>query len=253
MPDKKDHRHAAVKKFLFDMHSFDKVDVVAPEDLPPVFSEADMAAARAEAHAAGKAEGLKDAARSREQQTANMLRVIAESFAGLFAAEDGRERVFEEESVLLAKTMLSTLFPAWNARLGQDEVRTAVLEILETCNRQSVITIELSPEDAGPVEQALQSHWHDPESAPRCRVLSHDALKTGQCRLSWADGGAVRDSGALAARIAATLESLLPPGRGADQHHTPPGQNDAIKEGDSLESTAADAPDATTTNAGEQP
>ena len=241
---KRQEDDAPVKKFLFDLNSFDEPEPVEPEDLPPTFSEDELAAARATSHeqgyTEGKAEGTRLAVQSREQLTANTLRSISESFAVLFAAEYEREAVYERESLRLALAALDKLFPLLNSRFGPEEVRTIILNVLQSRSRQSAVTIEVSAEDAPHVESLLAGHWSDPESAPRYRILAGKDLKPGQCRLAWEDGGAVRDAEALAAKIRAAFTDLLGPD---DVPGVSAGQNNAINEGDADES----APDTTQT------
>jgi flagellar assembly protein FliH len=245
MPENKAHDNdkRVDKKFMFDLRRFDEPEVEEVEDLPPTFSEEELAAARAQGYEEGKIEGHRLAVASREQLTANTLRSISESFTLLFVAEDDREKEYEEESVRLTQQILKKLFPVLNARFGHDEVQNVVLKVLQSRGKQSTITIEVSPEDAPGIEETLASNWSDPEAAPRYRVLASADIRPGQCRLGWEDGGAVRDASALAARINQALCDLLgveAPVMGANVGESvPEAQNNAIKEEDSDESHSA--------------
>ncbi len=247
MPQKKEQEQPA-KKFLFDLRSFDEPEP-EPEEVvppPPSFSEEELAAARTEEHtrgyAEGKLEGNRLAVQSREQLTANTLRAISESFTMLFAAEYDREKTYEYEAVRLTLETIRKLFPVLNERFGQKEIHDVILKVLRTRGRQSVITIEVSPDDAHSVEELLAGHWSDPESAPRYRVLAQKDLNPGQCRLAWEDGGAVRDAADLAAKITDSLAALLDKAGSNAAQNVPAGQNDAINEQDTGESAQPTTP-----------
>lgn len=247
MAENKEHGQP-LKKFLFDINSFDEPEPIDPATLAPTFSEEEVATARSEGHTAGyaegKAEGTRLAVQSREQLTANTLRSISESFTMLFAGEYDREKIFEEESVRLTLKTLRKLFPVLNKRFGQDEIKDVILSVLQTGARRSAIAIEVAPDDAHSIEELLAGHWSDPESAPRYRVLAQKDLNPGQCRLSWEDGGAVRDAEALAEKVTAALADLLgPEGPAPAQESVPTPQNNAINEQDAGESAPSADPD----------
>lgn len=246
MVERKEHNQdrRPDKKFMFDLRRFDEPEVQEEEEveeLPPTFSEEELAAARAEGFDAGKIEGRAQAVASREQLTANALRAIAESFTMLFAAETDREKEYEEEAVRLTQQVLKKLFPAMNARFGPDEVQAVILSVLQSGGRKSMITIEVSADDAPAIEEFLAGNWSDAETAPRYRVLGANDLKAGQCRLGWEDGGAVRDAEALAESINSELGRLLGLQTREEAlefaENVPEAQNNAINEQDSDESS----------------
>lgn len=256
MAENKEHGQP-IKKFLFDLNCFDEPDPVDPADIAPTFSEEQLSAARAEGyaegHATGTAEGKSEATRvavqSREQLTANTLRTISESFTMLFAAEYDREKTYEQEAVRLTLSALQKLFPVLNQRFGQEEIRQVIMSVLESSARRSMITIEVSTDDAQSIESMLAAHWSDPEAAPRYRVLAQPDLHPGQCRMNWEDGGAVRDAQRLADKITQALDALLEGAQAPMTAHedVPAPSNNAINEQDTGES----APSATPT--GEKP
>ena len=122
-----------MKKFFFDLHDFsdpNAAEEIEEELPPPVFNEEQLEAARREAHALGRQAGLDEAAASREQLVANMLRNISESFSKLFASEHIREKQFEQESVKLALEMLEKLFPDLNEKIGQSEIKNMIANVV---------------------------------------------------------------------------------------------------------------------------
>lgn len=242
MAENKEHGQT-YKKFLFDLNSFDEPEPVDPADLIPTFSEEQLAAARAEGFTEGKAEGTRVAVQSREQLTANTLRAISESFTMLFAAEYDREKIYEQEAVRLTHETLRKIFPVLNSRFGRNEIEQVILSVLHSSARRASITIEVSTDDAQSIETLLASHWTDPETAPRYRILAQKDLHPGQCRLGWEDGGAVRDADALAQKVADALAALFDktgPAAVPEGVSTP--QNNAINEQDMGESAPSPSP-----------
>lgn len=200
------------QKFMFDLHCFDDGYVEEPEIVvppPPTFSEDELAAAKAEAYAQGKKDGLEEARLSREKFVADQLQKIAKDFAALFAAESVREALFESESVRLARTAFARIFPALNQRHGLEEVNRVVAAALENCRGLPEIVIEIHPDYVEDVRQHI-AKAADPLSAGGiCRIAGNDSLAAGDCRLSWQDGGCVRSAAAIYAKIDVIFDEAL--------------------------------------------
>lgn len=204
------------KKFLFDIHVFDEEgkDLNALPDLPPppMFSEGELAQAHADGFAQGKKEGLAEAAASREQFIARLLETISAHFQTLFAAEHMREKEYEHESARLALTILNKIFPVLNEQVGQEELKKAIVDILGQSAGKGVIEIEVAEDCAGEIDALLRRKWPEGEKAPAYTVKGRADLKTGACRMIWADGGAVRSPAVIAEKMKERLIALLPYG-----------------------------------------
>lgn len=202
-------------KFLFDVHVFDEDgrDLNARPDVPPppMFTESEREIARAEGFAAGKKEGLAESAASREQFIARSLETISAHFSTLFAAEHFREKIYEQEASHLSLLILQKIFPVLNERIGRDELQRALHDILASASTGGQIDIEVSEDCAAEIDAALRRKWPAGEKGPAFSVKGRPDIKDGACRLSWADGGAVRDPESIVAAMKARILAWLPP------------------------------------------
>lgn len=255
MPDPKPEQNKPddpSKKFLFDLHDFSNpnaAEEIEEEAPPPVFNEAELDAARQEAHAQGRQVGLDEAAASREQLIANMLRNISESFSKLFAAEHIREQQFEHESVKLTSEMLEKVFPALNQKIGQEEIQNMVLGVLNTHSGQESIRIEIAPSVKSDIEELLKAHMEAHQSGhekqPRYKIIEKEDLEEGECRMLWDEGGAIRSTHQIIEEIGQEFEKLLPSPPQKEQEDLPAEENSGINKEISAESpeTEPEKPD----------
>lgn len=205
-------------KFLFDLNNFDlpqeeeiiiEEEEIEVEPPPPTFSEDELEASKAVAHASGRNEGILEERGKREQFIAYTLNKISENFSSLFAAEIYRERQYEEESLKLALEIVDLLAPSLNDRLGEEALKNSLKDVLSSQSEQSEIRIEVHPETAAEIDAVIETIWPDKESAPRYKVVADSTLEKGACQLSWKDGGMVREPKKMANDIKTAIEALL--------------------------------------------
>ena len=146
--------------------------------------------------------------RSRDKLVADLLGTIKANFQILFATEEERESRFEREAVLLAREIFAKLFPALNARQGPNEVEKAIAYVMESRKETQEIRIEVHPDYCESIEKKLESTAKSLQGG-RITVAGNPALGPGDCRMSWNDGGARRDSTGIAEEIHRQLEQLL--------------------------------------------
>jgi len=204
---------AAARKFLFDAHSFDEevVEVVEEpaEPPPPTYSEEELAAARAQAFAQGQAQGrgeaLEEAQAAEERAVSRALEAVNANLLFLLEAEAARAARYEAEAVRLALAALERLFPALAAAHGLAEVKAVAQSVLDAHQQAAAgtaaIALRVHPDHA----QALA----DLTAGASICVAGDPALGPADCYAAWADGGAVRDAGALAEAIAAQMCAAL--------------------------------------------
>lgn len=204
-------------KFLFDLNNFDapnKEEVIIEEEVyveppPPMFSEDELEAAKAVAHATGRNEGMLEERSRREQQISNSLKAISESFSTLFAAEIFRDRQYEEEALHLALKVIDILAPSLQTRLGEEALKKALSDVLKSQSGQTEIKVEVHPECATDIDKMIEEIWPDKDSAPRYKVMANSDLQIGQCSLSWKDGGMIRSPEKTVNDIKSSIEALL--------------------------------------------
>lgn len=205
------------RKFLFDVNDFDEKDEAddstpdepPPPPPPPTFSEAELEGARRDGLARGRAEATAEALASRERRVADLLEVISREFSTLFAAEDLRNAQYEAESVRLALAILERLFPAMNRKYGLAEIQRIISEVLETQREQAMIKIEVQPDYVETIRDHVDRVMKQGNIEGECQVMGNQALGDGDVRMSWADGGAFRESTETAEDIAHHLQVIL--------------------------------------------
>lgn len=201
------------KKFFFDVNIFDAPPKdEAVENLPPpppVFSEDELAAAKDIAFEQGRQQGQKEQREARETHVADTLKVIADGFSRLFAAETVRESVFEKESLRLAVATLDLIFPSLNEKLGHEEVHKIIEKTLIDHRKTKEIKISVPQGLKGEIETLISRIRSGEHEEVLWRVLEDPALSPGDCRLEWSDGGATRDSLRTARDIRRNIEAVL--------------------------------------------
>lgn len=198
------------RRFFFDQNNFNDDFVPDPEvPPPPVFSEQELEAARKESYRQGKDNGLAEAAASREKKVADLLQKVTQNFSTLFAAEQARAAQYEAEALYLARAIFSKLFPALNEKNGLEEVQQALSSILENQRSQAEIIIDVPPDYVEPIQRLLDQAALAGNVAGVCCVKEDKALRHGDCRMRWHDGGAGRDTAALAAEIERIIKHIL--------------------------------------------
>jgi flagellar assembly protein FliH len=189
------------QKFLFDQHSFDEDHLDEEEEEippPPVFSEQELEDARSAAYEKGRNDGLNEAHQSREQNIEVILDRIADSFSQFYACEAERSDVFEAEAVSLSRTIFEKLFPALNAAHGLDEIFAIIQDVIKAHQNKPEILISVAPEYAAPIQDRLDKMSAAHAQKLYCHVSENDALKPGECQLSWKHGRAIRNASELA-------------------------------------------------------
>lgn len=198
------------RKFLFDNNNFDLPDSTPePEayvEPPPIFTLEELGFARDDAFAKGQAAGLEEARNSREQYLAEQTEHIAQELKFLLGAEEYRAAVYEREVLALTETIFKSLFPHFTAQGGLEEVKAVISKVLTNQPEQSSIVIELPEEDI----EAIEAYFRD-QGLDADRVIFKPAsISKGSCRLSWKDGGALRDHQIIADEIMKILQPNLP-------------------------------------------
>lgn len=202
------------KKFLFDLNDFDdrrkeEEPEEPPPPPPPVFSEEELERTRREAHQQGRREASIEAEASREKKIADLLQAISREFSTLFAAEDLRNAQYEAESVRLALAAIEKLLPAMTQKYGLAEIQRTISEVLENQREQAVIKLEVNPDYVESIHDYVQRLMKQGNMPGLCQVSGNQALGVGDCRLSWEQGGAIRDSQAIAEDIQRHMQVIL--------------------------------------------
>jgi flagellar biosynthesis/type III secretory pathway protein FliH len=201
------HASQDKQKFFFDLNIFDEKEE-PDEPPPPMFTEAELETVRQKAFAEGQAQAAKEQMESREQHISKVLDKIAQDTSILFAAESTREKTYEYESVRLCLAAFQKAFPLYIEKFGVEDLKRSLESILQRQEGQKQIIIHVAPDDVEGIQQhvaRLKARGLDLHFS----VQGDPALPVGGSRLSWSDGGAVRNPDILAKEIEYALKELL--------------------------------------------
>ncbi len=212
MDTTKEKEKTAGKKFLFNLNDFDDAYVDPNEELeppPPVFSEEELEAAKKESYTLGKQAGAEEARASREQAIAEVIEVISRDTSILFEAELGREKTYELESVKLSLAIFKKIFPHYTQAHGLNELKEAISSVLQKQSGIADITISVHPDAVSGVKEHIKAIPVANEKSAGFKVQANEDLSVGDCKLSWSDGGAVRNSDTISGEITRLMEDAL--------------------------------------------
>lgn len=197
------------EKFLFHIHNFSEGFVPEEEEPPPpVYSQQDLDKAKKDAHAAGREEALAEAKASRGQKVSETLETIANQTAKLFDQENVREKRYEQEAVALALAAFKKLFPLYMEKFGSDELEAQISAILQEQSGQQAITFHVSTENTEAIT-AFAQKLKDSNNTLNLKVVTDETLSDKAARLSWSDGGALRDPSIIAQQITDRMQEML--------------------------------------------
>lgn len=198
------------EKFLFNVHCFDDVPVKEAEEEPPppTYTEAELENAKKDSFTAGYEKALQESKDSRAQQLKSIMEKISEDVGILFTQESQRAQLYEQEAVKLARAIFTKVFPLYQENFGFDELKNSIKTVLERHQEQKDITIYVNPDLTQGV-QACVGKLSEKNTAFKLTVIEDESLNSGACKLSWADGGAVRNSEAMAEQIHALIKQAL--------------------------------------------
>ena len=196
----------AARKFIFET-DFDnyqppepKPEEIVENDEPvqeaaPTFSEEELHAAREEAHAAGKQEGVKEAADAIDLKIASALTVIEGNISELFRRQEEANETTLKSAISVAATVARKLFPSLNQINALGEVESLVVAAMEKVMDDSKVTVHVNEELKPGLEQRIETLIKSSEG--KLTVLGDAGMTPGDCRIEWNEGGAERNTGAM--------------------------------------------------------
>jgi flagellar assembly protein FliH len=224
-----------IQKFLFDRSFDDEVlvretpveeteggEVVEEEEEPeePIitFTEEEMETARAESHAAGHAEGVREASDAIERQAAEALSEIAKLLPTIFAAQEEANAIKSRDAITVAVAIVRKLFPELNRQNGMEEVERVIELTLGTLSDESKVTIRVGDDMRDVVAGRIDALTADAGYEGKVLVLGDPDQAPGSCRVEWSDGGAERDTDAMWQEI----DTIIARNVGSGSPETPP-------------------------------
>jgi len=213
---------SVVRKFLFE-YSFDpppqQPAPVPEEELepepppPPTFSEEELEAARADAHAQGRAEGLAEG-RTAEQRTTERLASLALTQIADQLAEIAQEIGAGRDAAAahagsVALALARRLLPETARRHALDEVTGMVGRCIDELRGEPRVSVRVCRDLAEELREPLSRLAAARGLGGALVVLADPALGPGDARVEWSDGSAERDEARFWADVDAAAERIL--------------------------------------------
>lgn len=174
----------------------------------PLFSAADLDAARQDGVAAGRAAALAEVADTHETRLAAALEAFvasAKAEAGVRTELDARA---SRDAVLLASAMVRKLFPKLARNHGVEEIVGVLETVLDGFSDSPVLTLRVGAAVREEVSQRIQPFMDSNSGSGSFVVIGDASIGDGDCRIEWSGGGAIRDSEALQREMDGLLESV---------------------------------------------
>lgn len=239
-----------LEKFMFDTEfevddaDWDKEEAEEPVDpnTLPHYSEYDMQAAlekaRQESYAEGHATGLAEARNEVEAFAAKELVAVAQKLERLAKAEeantDQARREAAELALAVGRRLAGALIELHPVAFAEEMIAETLAHMTEAL-RDSKVVIRVSPDLAEPLTAHIAAVTAKVAFTGQAIVIGDDTLKTGDCRVEWANGGAERlhedterwVEDAVARYLVALQEPALHPAVEADEPAAAPQDADA--------------------------
>lgn len=200
---------AAIRKFLFDTdfaprlpappaNQAEESPAPAPEaPPPPVFSEEDVALARNEGFAAGKREGINEAAAAVERQIAETLARIEGGLPGLFAAQQQAAEALQHDGMTVIRALARKTLPSLAETNGLGEIEHLAGIVLDRLRTEPRVVFRVNDGLTGALQEKLSSLAGTKGYAGSVAVLGEAGIAPGDCRIEWSQGGAERRAAAI--------------------------------------------------------
>ncbi len=195
--------------FFFDQNIFDEHGrMTAKNKGPPLeFTAPDLEKAKSEAYEQGRKAGFAEGQAGLTKQVLALVQSIRQNSSLLFAAEDERKAIYEAEALNLTYSIIRKIFPLLSRHSGIEDVREKLREIVAAGLKSNTLIIEVPAALAEETRKFMEQERMTPETG---FVLSPSpSLRGTECRLSWADGGALHDPKNIALKIFSILEETL--------------------------------------------
>jgi len=179
-----------MKKFMFDTNDFDK----QPEPEPEVvsYSEEQLALAKSQSHAQGRAEGMTEAQAAQEKRLADLVDNLIGMIETLIAAEERREVENMMQATKLALRVTHKLLPQFAQKSALEEIERVIVETLDVRKDEPRIAVTVPTQHLDALKARVDDLALQRGFAGKLILIADDAMGPSDCRVEWADGGAER-------------------------------------------------------------
>jgi flagellar assembly protein FliH len=195
----------ATAKYLFDE------DFATGEKPTITLVEAERRRADAEsvAYRNGYAAGQAQAQGEANERIAVALAAIADGLGRVHLALSGIETRLEIEAVEVAVAVASKLAPELIAREPLAELSALATECFRHLVTTPLVTVRIGADIYEPAKAKLEEIARARGFEGRMMVVTDEALRPGDCRIEWAEGGLVRDEAATLATVNDTVSRYV--------------------------------------------
>lgn len=196
--------------FEFD-REFTKGAVVAPrrERKKTRWTEQEVEAIRAEAHAAGMAEGRASAEAEATRQMAEQMALLAAGVSTLTQALAAERMSLRDEAAEIALALARKLAPALMETAPRREIEAMVADALALLRDEPRVVVGVAPGMESDLQARLAEIAAEQGFEGALVVRAEADIAPGDAHIEWARGQILRDTPALEARIEEIVRSYL--------------------------------------------
>lgn len=199
---------ATASKFLFET-SFDAGAAAPKQPAKKSFNPAELEAACAAAEKSGHAAGRAAAIKEIESRAATALEAIAARLARDLATIHERHAAQLRDTLGAAGEITRRLFPALAERHEFTEIESLFADCVARLAEEPRLLVRAPESLVDALKPRLDGVAERAGYAGRVILLGDPALRDGQTRIEWADGGVERDSARIWAEIDTVLKRYL--------------------------------------------
>jgi flagellar assembly protein FliH len=206
----------AISKFLFDtdFSGTDEAARLAPRPDTRRFSAIELEAAKSAAHAEGFAAGRTAAEQEIARRVADACAALGTRVTELMAAHAAQHEAQTREAVAAATEITRRLLPSLGKREALAEVEALIRECLSRLHDEPRLVVRVADELLDPIRQRLDQLASAAGYTGRVILFADPAIRPGDARVEWADGGAERDSAAIWRDIDSAIQRFVEGGAG---------------------------------------
>ncbi len=191
------------RKFLFDTDF--AVDEPAPEEEPaadavedlappePTYSEAELAAARADGFAEGQALGLGEGRRETERLAAQAMGRIAEQLSEIADTVRTHQNSVTHDATAVASAIIRKVAPGLIRHGALDSIEAAISGCLPDLVEEPRIVVRVCDGSLDAVQARIAPIVKASGFSGDVVVIADPSLEVSDCTVEWADGGIRHD------------------------------------------------------------
>ena len=192
------------QKFMFD-RSFDfeepaeKAAEVTeeieeePEVVVPTYSEEQVKTSRKEGLEQGKADALKEAAMTIENQIVDLTKSIGAQLNQLISSQSLVNNEIFRDAIKISRAITKKSFSSINAEHGVQEIEQLIRQILSQILEEPRVKIQVHPSLTEHFSERLNEISTETHFEGRVHIIADEEIEQGDCRIDWSNGGAERN------------------------------------------------------------